>query len=270
MSDHHGDGDGVKFESATAILVVRDVMASVAYYRDVLGFSVEFTFGEPTFYAGVRRGQVSLHLHGAEKAPRPPGQGSVYVFVDEVDPYFAHITARGARFEEAPANRPYGLRDFAALDLDGNRLVFASPTTYDRPPTATDVLPPHVRIEVGVPDLETLVSLFRSVSWTPDEKSMRVALDNTLVGVIATDTRDGATVGMARATGDGRYYMLWDVIVRPSHQGQKIGRSMVERILQELKQRGAPTGGFIGLFTARAGFYERLGFRKDFGMHRPL
>ena len=43
------------------MLVVRDVLASVAHYRDVLGFRVEFTYGEPVFYAGVERGwQPSL------------------------------------------------------------------------------------------------------------------------------------------------------------------------------------------------------------------
>lgn len=260
----------VQFESATTVLVVRDVAAAVDYYRDVLGFPVDFTYGEPVFYAGVRHGAVSLHLHAAARAPRQPGHGSAYVFIDDVDAYYAQITARGAKTEGPPVNEPYGLRDFGALDPDGNRLIFASPTTYDRPATATDALPPHVRVEVGVPDYETYASLFRSVGWTPSEAPMRAALANTLVGVVAVDTRDGQTVGMVRATGDGKYYMLWDVIVRPSHQGQKIGRTMVERTLAELRRRGAPAGGFIGLFTGKAGFYERLGFRKDFGLHMPL
>ena len=99
---------------------------------------------------------------------------------------------------------------------------------------------------------------------------MRVALTNTLAGVVAVDTRDGQTVGMARSTGDGRYYMLWDVIVRPLHQGQKIGTAMVTRLLDELRARGAPAGSFVGLFTAKPGFYGQLGFNNDFGMHRPL
>jgi hypothetical protein len=40
---------------APTVLVVQDVLAGVAHYRDVLGFRVVFTYGEPTFYAGVER-----------------------------------------------------------------------------------------------------------------------------------------------------------------------------------------------------------------------
>ena len=50
------------FNDSTPILVVRDVEKSVAYYRDALGFSVDFSFGEPPSYAGVYRGAVLLHL----------------------------------------------------------------------------------------------------------------------------------------------------------------------------------------------------------------
>jgi predicted N-acetyltransferase YhbS len=64
--------------------------------------------------------------------------------------------------------------------------------------------------------------------------------------------------------------MLWDVIVRPSHQRQKIGRAMVERLLEDLRHAGSPRGAFVGLFTGRPGFYETVGFKKDFGMHRGL
>lgn len=121
-----------------------------------------------------------------------------------------------------------------------------------------------------MPDFDTCAALLRSVDWNVNEGPTRAALANTLVAVTAVDTRDGQTVGMARATGDGKFYMLWDVVVRPSHQGQKIGRTMVERVLEELRRRGAPPDAFVGLFTGRGGFYERLGFRKDLGMHRPL
>ena len=34
---------------AATLFVVQDVLKSVAHYRDVLGFTVEFTYGEPTF-----------------------------------------------------------------------------------------------------------------------------------------------------------------------------------------------------------------------------
>jgi predicted N-acetyltransferase YhbS len=98
---------------------------------------------------------------------------------------------------------------------------------------------------------------------------MHDALKNTFLGVIATDTRDGQIVGMTRVFGDGCYFMLWDVIVRPSHQGQKIGTALVEGALRALRERVHP-GAFVGLFTSRSGFYQRMGFKEGRGMQLAL
>ena len=143
------------------------------------------------------------------------------------------------------------------------------PSTSGRP-TALEALPPYVRIDAGVPDYDTCAALCASVDWAVDEPATRAALANTLAGVVAVDTRTGQTIGMARATGDGKAFMIWDVIVRPRHQGQKIGAAMMHRILDELRRSGAPKGAFVGLFTGRPGFYERVGFRKHGGMHLAL
>ena len=114
----------VSLIAAATVFAVRDVVRSVEHYRDVLGFRVEFTYGEPTFYAGVERGDVLIHLQGAGETKRQPGQGSVYVFVDNVDALYEELSTRGARILKAPQNYDYGMRDFDLQDLDGNQLGF--------------------------------------------------------------------------------------------------------------------------------------------------
>ena len=47
---------------AIPILFVRDVAASAAFYRDTLGFAIDFLYGEPPFYGAVSRGEACLHL----------------------------------------------------------------------------------------------------------------------------------------------------------------------------------------------------------------
>jgi len=106
------------------VFVVRDVLRSVAHYRDVLGFQVEFTYREPTFYAGVERGGVLIHLQGAGETKRQPGQGAVNVFVTDVDALYEELKSRGARTLNEPKDYPYGMRDFDVHDLDGNQLCF--------------------------------------------------------------------------------------------------------------------------------------------------
>ena len=43
----------------------------------------------------------------------------------------------------------------------------------------------------------------------------------------------------------------------------------MEQAVAELRKIG-PKGAFVGLFTPKPEFYERLGFQKDIGMHIAL
>ncbi len=119
----------VSLRDAATLFVVQDVLRSVEHYRDVLGFRVEFTYGEPTFYAGVERDNVAIHLQAASETKRQPGHGAINVFVTGVDPLYQELKARGARTTEEPADRPYGMRDFDIVDLDGNLLCFGESTS---------------------------------------------------------------------------------------------------------------------------------------------
>ncbi len=119
----------VSLRDAATLFVVQDVLRSVEHYRDVLGFRVEFTYGEPTFYAGVERDNVAIHLQAASETKRQPGHGAINVFVTGVDPLYQELKARGARTTEEPADRPYGMRDFDIVDLDGNQLCFGESTS---------------------------------------------------------------------------------------------------------------------------------------------
>jgi len=109
--------------SAT-VFVVQDVVRSVQHYCDVLGFHTEFTYGQPTFYAGVERDGVIIHLQAASESRRQPGHGAVNVFVTDVDALYQELKSRGARTLSEPKDYPYGMRDFDINDLDSNQLCF--------------------------------------------------------------------------------------------------------------------------------------------------
>jgi uncharacterized glyoxalase superfamily protein PhnB len=114
---------------AATVLVVQDVLRSVEHYRDALGFDTEFTYGEPTFYAGVARDGVVIHLQAASETKRQPGHGGVNIFVTDVDALYRELTSRGARTLNEPTDYPYGMRDFDVHDLDGNHLCFGMEST---------------------------------------------------------------------------------------------------------------------------------------------
>ena len=116
---------------AATVFVVQDVLRSVEHYRAVLGFHTEFTYGQPTFYAGVERDGVVIHLQAASETKRQPGHGAVNVFVTDVDALYQELKSRGARTLNEPKDYPYGMRDFDIHDLDGNQLCFGMASTQE-------------------------------------------------------------------------------------------------------------------------------------------
>jgi|SRR5262249_35960012 len=106
------------------ILTVRDLAASVAYYRDALGFSITFEYGQPTYYVCLCRDEAALHLVAATQTKRLPGNGALCIFVDDVDALHAELVARNAKVVKAPQDYDYGMRDFDVIDLDGNQIFF--------------------------------------------------------------------------------------------------------------------------------------------------
>jgi catechol-2,3-dioxygenase len=52
---------------AATVFVVTDIANSTEHYRDVLGFTVTFEYGTPTFYVCLCREEVALHLLSASQ-----------------------------------------------------------------------------------------------------------------------------------------------------------------------------------------------------------
>lgn len=69
MSDH-ADTISTKVVIACAEpqLFVADIKASCAFFTSKLGFAIAFTYGEPPFYAQVRRDAAHINLRCVEGA----------------------------------------------------------------------------------------------------------------------------------------------------------------------------------------------------------
>ena len=107
-----------QFVQGAPVLHVSDVSATAAFYRDVLGFT--WDFGDDA-YAVVWRDNSAIHFAKDEAGPR-----GVHLFqwVRDVDAYYAEIVGRGATVAAAPADRPYGIREFSVRDINGVVIVF--------------------------------------------------------------------------------------------------------------------------------------------------
>lgn len=110
-------------ERSAPVLGADDIAAAINYYRTVLGFAEGWRRGSPPVIAQVQRDEVEIHLTRRVGS----NSGSVYLYVQGVDAYYAEIRARGGNIVEPIGDRPSGMRDFVVRDPSGNSLAFGEP-----------------------------------------------------------------------------------------------------------------------------------------------
>ena len=104
-----------------SVLHVKDMPTALAYYRDRLGFSVQFSWEDPPKYVCLCLGEAAIHLN----AYQPPGATSIVcIFCKGVDALHDALAARGANITRPLTDERYGMREFVVTDTDGHLLVF--------------------------------------------------------------------------------------------------------------------------------------------------
>ena len=119
-------------------LFVTDIKRSCDFFREKLGFSLVFSYGKPPFYAQVGRDAARLNLRCVERAVIEPAVRdreellSVSMTVataDEIKLLFLEFQSAGVAFHQTLKKQPWGARNFAVEDPDGNLLLFAGPAS---------------------------------------------------------------------------------------------------------------------------------------------
>jgi uncharacterized glyoxalase superfamily protein PhnB len=117
-------------------LTCKDVAASIAWYRDVLGFTPGQQYEKEGRVAGavMTAGDIRLILNqddGKLGWERIKGQG-FYLQLNvasaaDVDAAHARVAAAGGEVLSPPADRPWGARMFQFRDPDGFKLGVSTP-----------------------------------------------------------------------------------------------------------------------------------------------
>jgi catechol 2,3-dioxygenase-like lactoylglutathione lyase family enzyme len=109
---------------------VSDVRRSARFFRDLLGFDIDFLHGEPPFYAGVTRDGASLHLRFVHEPAFAAGVVeresllAAFITVRSVTALYAEYLERGVPLHARLQKEPWGGHGFTVRDPDGNRLYF--------------------------------------------------------------------------------------------------------------------------------------------------
>lgn len=108
-----------------------DIPATLAYYKDKLGFECLSTWLDPPAYAIVARDQHTIHFRCAEPPTSNPDKYAdelldAYLFIEDADALYAEYAARGVEFTRGLANTPWNAREFVVKDCDGRLLAFGA------------------------------------------------------------------------------------------------------------------------------------------------
>ncbi|MEM1284627.1 MAG: VOC family protein [Pseudomonadota bacterium] len=113
------------------VLLVKNIDASITYWRDQLGFTLR-PYGEPkTTFAIGRRETCFIMLSQA------PGDHTIvphwkvvdkmwnaYFWVDDAKEIYEEFVASGAKIDYTLCEQPYGVLEFGIQDLDGHDIAF--------------------------------------------------------------------------------------------------------------------------------------------------
>jgi catechol 2,3-dioxygenase-like lactoylglutathione lyase family enzyme len=119
-----------------AQLFVSDIKAACAFFTGKLGFRQLFTYGDPPFYAAVKRDSACINLRlvcepvyvgDVREREELLGASMTVESAAEIKQLFLQFQASGIDFFRPLKREPWGALDFIVRDPDGNLLLFAGP-----------------------------------------------------------------------------------------------------------------------------------------------
>ncbi|MEU4561054.1 VOC family protein [Actinoplanes sp. NPDC023936] len=118
------------FRDAHPIVYVQDVTASLGFYRDLLGFTETYRFGE---FVSLQLGTSAISVvqvtdgqdgsHGLPIRPRAGHQFELCVYTDDVDAAIGELRNKGVPVLVEPADQPWGERMAYVADPDGHPVM---------------------------------------------------------------------------------------------------------------------------------------------------
>ena len=113
-----------EFPGAVPEIPVSDIDAAAAYYRDQLGFTVDWG-GEDGGIAGISKGSCRMFLTNRAFREQCGNAAPVLIWLNlnskqEVDDLYEAWSRGQARIVSRPESKPWNLHEFTVADLDGN------------------------------------------------------------------------------------------------------------------------------------------------------
>ena len=125
------DPQTFRARAVTVSLTVKDLDASIKWYRDIAAFMVDETWERDGKVVGatLKAGGIEVWMSqddGKKGWDRAKGEGISVTFTttQDLDMLAAGIKSRGGTLASEPTDMPWGARMFQIVDPDGFKLAF--------------------------------------------------------------------------------------------------------------------------------------------------
>jgi ribosomal protein S18 acetylase RimI-like enzyme len=239
------------------IFATASIADTLRFYGEVLGFAVDWTYGEPATFASVSWGGATVMFNLQPELAASVRGHQHWFKVEDVDALYARHLERGAHVVSPIQDKPWGAREYILEDPSGYHLRFAGSPVSQAPTSAEP--PAGLRVERRLPSAEEYATLAGAEFYA--DRPIAHVLPDSWGGVVAVSA-DREAVGMARIVRDAPgWYSVWDVAVLPDWRGRRIGDALMREVLATVRE--VDSGANVFLFTAKYPFYEKLGFHRE-------
>lgn len=243
--------------AATPILASADILGTLKFYREILGFESSWTWGEPPVFGAAVWGPVTVLFELQPELASKVAGHPLSINADPVDELYSLHLERGAKIVSPLEDKPWGIREYIVEDLHGYHLRIAGSISSGAKPS--NPFPPGVTLERRLPTVAEYAEVAGSAfgrTETPDG-----VLERSWRGVVALSP-EGQAIGVVRIVYDAPgWFSIWDLAVLPEWQGRRIGQRLMREATAVIHDESP--GAWVYLFTSKPGFYEKLGFQEQ-------
>jgi len=251
------------------ILAVADIVQTVNYWHEVLGFPEKWTWGEPPNYGGVSWCGVSVQFSQDEKLASVSRGNAIFIKVKNLETLYDFHQKRNAVIAEPLENKPWGMAGYTVQDINGYYIIFAgAPISGKRLPSTET--PTNVKIIHRAPTVKEYQHLTSAVGWNlySGDEVVTKLLSAPIFALVAEDTATNEVIGCVLLLSDSAsFYYIKDLVVHPDWQSKHVGTVLMKELTTWVERNGA-ANSLVALITGESlsPFYIQFGFSPAFCM----
>ena len=259
------------FSHVEPVFAVKDILETISYWHEVLGFPVKWTWGDPPNHGGVSWQNVFIQFSLNPGLAAVSKGNYIWIRVQNIHTLYKFHQEKNAEIISSLHNQPWGMCEYTLREINGYLVNFAAPIT-DRE-KSTSSLPQNIRLFGRNPSTKEYINLISAVGWgSVNEDAAEKRLQSIVFAVVAEDTITGEVIGCGFLLGDNAsFYYVKDVMVHPDWQGKRVGTALMQELTNWL-EKNAADNALVALISGEAlePFYQQFGFAKAFSMIRYI